>query len=86
MAGDASRPLFSRIESDSERISSRQPFVISAMFASIGSSHVRGSGSSCAAMVYGDQNQIDTKLRVRDLKGIVIDEQNVPVPPDPATF
>jgi len=56
------------------------------MFAAIGSSHVRGSGSSCAAMVYGDQNQIDTKLRVRDLKGIVIDEQNVPVPPDPATF
>jgi len=31
-------------------------------------------------MVYGDQNQIDTKLRVRDLKGIAIDEQNVPVP------
>jgi hypothetical protein len=55
-------------------------FVISAIFAAIGFSHVRGSGSSCEAMVYRDQNQIDTKLRVRDLKGIAIDEQNVPVP------
>jgi hypothetical protein len=55
-------------------------FVFSAMFGVIGFSRARGSGNSCVAMVYRDQNQVDTKLRVRDLKGIAIDEQNVPVP------
>lgn len=39
-----------------------------------------GTNESCEGMPYRDQNQIDTKIRIRDLTGITIDKQNVPVP------
>jgi len=38
------------------------------------------ANESCAGMAYRDQRQIDTKIRVHDLRGVAIDEQNVPVP------
>jgi hypothetical protein len=35
---------------------------------------------SCSAMAYRDQNQIDTKIGIRDVQGVAIDAANVPVP------
>jgi len=36
--------------------------------------------STCAGMTYRDQNQTDYKIRIRDLRGVALDEQNGPVP------
>ncbi|MBV9611287.1 MAG: hypothetical protein JO091_02395 [Acidobacteriaceae bacterium] len=54
--------------------------VITAIFAATARSDRGGFGSSCAEIVYRDENQIDTKIRIRDLKGITINGQNFRIP------
>jgi hypothetical protein len=34
----------------------------------------------CTAMAYRDQNQVDTKIHIQDVKGVAIDEGSVPIP------
>jgi hypothetical protein len=38
------------------------------------------SSNSCAGMPYGDDNQVDYRLRVRTLKGTAVDAEGVAVP------
>jgi len=38
------------------------------------------AGESCDGMVYGDQNQVDYKIRISRLKGFAVDARSVAVP------
>jgi Carboxypeptidase regulatory-like domain len=55
----------------------RLGFVVAACLALVIQASANGP---CAAMAYRDQNQVDTKIRIHDVKGVVIDGVSVPIP------
>jgi Carboxypeptidase regulatory-like domain len=38
------------------------------------------AGEPCGGMIYRDVNQIDTKIRVRQMRGFAVDKQDIRVP------
>src|SRR5690242_17904735 len=55
----------------------RLGFVVAACFTVVGQA---SASVPCTAMAYRDQNQVDTKIHIHDVKGATIDEGSRPIP------